>query len=655
METDKKVKLSILIATCDRPEMLDACVKSLLIQKPENTYEIIILDQTDTRKQTISFPNEPAVKIVKCDFKNKSCALNRGVGLALADYIAVIDDDCVADKRWIDSMYKVLQDERDAIITGRVVAGNKEGNALQSRLHDNLTKRVVYQKRKVTPIFKLSGCNFGFHRMMYKAIGPFDERFGPGSVFKSADDNEWSYRALHLGLQLIYTPWVVVTHRSWRNHQDDTQLMKDYGFASGAFFRLILNNSKSDFLYHSYQLWRWLFKIILFSFSLHEIRNHINYGVFFLRGFLTYHHDVKNKEIVDCIFVLSPGKYIGGAERYTQSLAHEFYKCHHLNVIIAISHNQRFYSECKADSVPSIYLGNTLGEASFALSRLLKDIVVKSIISNGYHSSYTVFLARCRNLFKNSECKFIDIKHGWITTNVPERLKTFLDKLTAILYDYIILVNPLMENGVWCISKKKKVFIPSGISIKENITRERQKSNLLKVLIIGRIAEEKNFGLVIEALSYIPKNLWWLTVVGNGSNTDNLRQTISKNNIDDRVQFLGYQRNIEQFYQNADLLIISSVSEGCPLVALEAMVNEVLVLSTDVGYMPTLLDDNRGFLVSKNIAPKELSKKIEEIAMLNNGTVHQILQRARNYIYEHHNLAKNAEIFKNLIFNLTNS
>lgn len=655
METDKKVKLSILIATCNRPEMLKACIESLLIQKPENPYEIIILDQSDTRKQTISFSNESMVRMIKCDFKNKSRALNKGVGLALADYIAVIDDDCIADKQWIDSMYKALQEERDIIITGRVVAGDREKNALQSRLHDNLTERVVYQKRKVTPIFKLSGCNFGFCRMVYKTVGLFDERFGPGSIFKSADDNEWSFRALRLGFQLVYTPWAVVTHRSWRDNQEDTQLMRDYGFASGAFFRLILKNSKLDFLYHSYQLWRWLFKIILFSFSLHEIRNHINYGVFFLQGFLTYHHDVKNKKIVDCIFVLSPGKYIGGAERYIQNLVHEFYKYHHLNVIIAISHNQGFYSECKTDSVPSIYLGNTLGEASFALSRLLEDMAVKSIISNGYHSSYVVFLARCRNLFKNSECKFIDIKHGWITTNASEQLKTFFDKLTAILYDYIILVDPLMKKGAWYFSKKKRIFIPSGIPIKENLMSEKQKSNPLKVLIIGRIAEEKKFGLVIEALSYIPKNLWRLTVVGNGSNTDNLRQTVSKNNIGDRVQFVGYQRNVEQFYQNADLLIISSVSEGCPLVALEAMVNGVLVLSTDVGYMPTLLDDNRGFLVSRDITSKELAGKIGEIVMLDNEIVNQILQRARNYVYEHHNLAKNAEIFKNLIPNLTNA
>ena len=283
MKTNKKVKISILIATYNRPEMLSICVKSLLIQKPKNPYEIIILDQSDNQKQIISFSNKPVMRIVKCDFKNKSRALNKGIELALADYIAIIDDDCIADKQWIDSMCRVLQKEQNAIITGRVVAGKKEKYALQSRLHDSLTERIVYQKRKITPIFKLSGCNFGFHRTTYKTVGLFNENFGPGSIFKSADDNEWSYRALYLGLKLVYTPDIIVIHRSWRDSQEDIRLMKNYGYATGAFFRLILKNSKSDFLYHGYQLWQWLLKTILYSFSLYEIRNHINYVIFFFR------------------------------------------------------------------------------------------------------------------------------------------------------------------------------------------------------------------------------------------------------------------------------------------------------------------------------------------------------------------------------------
>lgn len=654
MKTTKGVNLSILVATCNRSEMLDACVRSLLIQKPKNSYEIIVLDQSDIiQKETTLFSSEPTIKIVRCSFRNKSRALNQGVKLASANYIAVIDDDCIADKQWIDSMYRALKREPTTIITGRVIAGDKEKNATRSRLHDNLTERVVYQKHKITPIFKLSGCNFGFNRTIYKIIGQFNESFGPGSIFKSADDNEWSYRALRLGLRIIYTPEVIVIHRSWRGSQNDVQLMENYGYATGAFFGSILKSSKFDFLYHSAQLWRWLLKTIFLSFNFHEIRSHINYGVSFFWGFFAYYHQIEDKNVFDCIFVLSPGKYIGGAEHYVRNLACELYKQHRLNILIAISHNQNFYSECKTDNISSVYLGDTLKEASLGLSRLLTNVKIKTVISNGYHSSYVVFLARYRNLFRNGDCKFIDIKHGWIKTNLSERLKTFFDKLITISYDYAVIVNPLMENELRYVSKKKLLFVPSGISMKKIIAHKRQISNPLKILLIGRIAEEKRFGLVLEALSCIPKNLWQLTIVGDGPKTDELQWIAFQNGIGDRVRFTGYQPDVKQFYQTADLLIISSVSEGCPLVAIEAMAYRVLVLSTSVGYMPTLLNEQRGFLVGANITSGEMSEKIKEIIKLDSVIINQIVSNAWNYVYEHHNLCKNAEIFKSLIFKPT--
>lgn len=649
MERNKQVKISILVATCNRPEMLNTCLKTLLIQKTKIPYEIIILDQSDTEKRLDFLPNQQKVRVIVCDFKNKSRALNLGIKIASADYIVIIDDDCLADKYWIDSIYNALQkEEQNSIITGRVIAGNKEKDAMRSRLHDAFEERIVFKKNKITPIFKLSGCNFGFPKAIYKRVGLFNENFGPGSVFKSSDDNEWAYRALNLGFQIVYEPKAVVIHRSWRNNEEDIRLLKDYGYAAGAFFKLIFKNSKLDFLYHGIQLWWWLLKTILFSFNIHEIVSHIYYGLFFCRGFLKYHYFDK---FYDYIFVLSPGKYIGGAERYIQNLVKELQKQNKFNIIVAVSHNHKFYLECKGH-ISCIYLGNTLKEASTRLSYFLKNNQAKAVISNGYHSSYLVFLARLRNLLQDSRCKFIDIKHGWITTNFTEFFKTFLDKLTAIFYDFVILVNPSMKRNLWFINAKKLIFIPSGIPVENNfIHKQLKKVSPLKILLVGRLAEEKCFELVIEALSYIPKILWQLTVVGDGPKFDTLRQLAIQNNVYDRINFMGYQKNVTPFYQKADLLIISSINEGCPLVALEAMASGVLVLSTNVGYMPKLLSNGRGILVDVNITALELSKKIKEIIDLDYKQKEQMLNNARLFVYNNHNLNRTVEIFKSFTHN----
>jgi len=363
---------------------------------------------------------------------------------------------------------------------------------------------------------------------------------------------------------------------------------------------------------------------------------------------------LNDKKAIDCVFILSPGKYAGGAERYVQNLAHELYVAHNTSVIIAVSHNREFYLRCKSTEIPTLYLGDTLKEASLALSRILNDLEIKAVISNGYHSSYLSFLSRCRSLFRERQCKFIDVKHGWITTNFQECLKTFLDKLIASSHNFVILVDPSMKRKLWWISEKRLCFIPSGVKVKRKVIGQRRGNSLFKILLIGRLSEEKRYGLALKALAKLKDRKWRLIIVGDGPEKDSLKQIVFEEGLNNRVHFAGYQHDVESFYHSTNLLVISSVSEGCPLVALEAMAHGVPVLSTSVGYMTTLLSGQRGFLVDINVTPENLSWQAKDIIALDSRAINQILHNARNYINRYHNLGKSAEIFKSLIFGSTN-
>lgn len=628
--------------------MLKMCVQSLIAQQTKIPYEIIILDQSDIKKLGASF-SSPLVKLVCCDFKNKSRALNLGVRLALSNYIAVIDDDCIADKNWVEKICRALdKNGSSSIITGRVIAGHQEEGARLSRLHDDITKEVTFKKRLITPIFKLSGCNFGFYKKILEIVGSLNENLGPGSPFKSSDDNEWSYRALNFGFSIVYAPEAIITHRSWRDAVEDLKLMKDYGYAAGAFFKIIFQNSKLDFLYHVSQLYWWLLKNIIFSFDAYEIRTHASYALFFYKGFLRY--KIPEKDSINYLFVLSPGKYIGGAERYIQEFSEELQK-REKKVIIAISHNRNFYMEC-SKHFPSLYLGNTLSDASIALASILKNKNITAVISSGYHSSYLVCLARLRNIFQHKSLKFVDIKHGWITTNLSEQIKTFFDRLLSNFYDLIVVVDPQMKDQLRLVNSSKKVFIPSAIPIRQPVIHKQCADGFLKILLVGRLAREKRFDLVLKALSIIPRDLWQLTIVGDGPNLELLKNVARSHNIYTKINFAGYQEDALPFYRNADLLIISSVNEGCPLVALEAMESGVLVLSTRVGYMPILLDKNRGFLADADITVEGLAKKIKEIMSLDQEFKNQILSMAYDFVRQQHNLSKNVEFFLNYITQL---
>jgi hypothetical protein len=629
--------------------MLESCVGSLLAQKTNIPFEIVVLDQSSPRFGGVPRSKKPPVRVIACDFKNKSRALNMGVNSASADLLAVIDDDCLADEGWIDSIYGALRSKEGShsVVTGRVIAGDKEnGSSVRSRLNDVSDARKVFEKGAVTPIFKLSGCNFGFDREVYDEVGPFNERLGPGSPFKSSDDNEWQYRFSSSGIRLVYEPEAVVVHRSWRNAEEDASLLGDYGYAAGAFFKAIYENSKLDFFCHGIGLWWWLLKNIFFSFDLHEIGAHIRYGLAFWLGFLDYR--VNPGKTFDYVFVLSPGKYIGGAERYVQNMAKELERKGSSNFVIAISHNFRFYSECKK-SFRALYLGDTLGKASAELASFLKKNGAGAVVSNGYHSLFLVSISRLMNAFRSKESLFVDIKHGWIDNGPSDRFITVLDKLASVFPDVVVLVNPSMKKDLWFVNERKIVHIPSGVEIPENSVRKGPKRASLKILLVGRLAEEKRFDSVIRALISIRNRPWELTVVGDGPKLEDLRRLSARGGLGDRIRFTGYREDTGSFYEDADLLIISSASEGLPLVALEAMVRGVLVLSTRVGYMPELLANGRGFLLDAGAADEKLADKITEVSDLDDGTKMEVLRRAKRFVSENHDIRRSTETFEDVL------
>ena len=247
---------SVLIPTCNRPQMLRDCLESMQ-QQSCAPREIIVLDQSDDNR-TLLLCDYFEVTYLRVPWKNKSVALNLGVEVSRGKYICVIDDDCIADSNWIKSLAKAFISTQKRVITGRVLAGPLESGAVRSRLHDELDKPTIFKKNLITPIFILSGCNFGFEREIIKEVGRFNENFGPGSKYMSSDDNEWAYRVLKTGHTIYYEPTAIVVHRSWRSADQDREHMRTYGFAAGAFIAKVFSVSKVDGTYHLLKILQWL-------------------------------------------------------------------------------------------------------------------------------------------------------------------------------------------------------------------------------------------------------------------------------------------------------------------------------------------------------------------------------------------------------------
>jgi D-inositol-3-phosphate glycosyltransferase len=133
-----------------------------------------------------------------------------------------------------------------------------------------------------------------------------------------------------------------------------------------------------------------------------------------------------------------------------------------------------------------------------------------------------------------------------------------------------------------------------------------------RLLFVGRLAPQKNAGLLIDALARCTTDCH-LLVVGDGEERDALRARVVELDLQDRVTFRGSLsgRSLVEAYQRSDALVLPSRKESTGLVLLEAMACGVPVVGTRVqGITETVGAD--GILVEPE--PGALAMAIDRLA-----------------------------------------
>ncbi|WP_438853783.1 glycosyltransferase [Agromyces sp. M3QZ16-3] len=89
-----------------------------------------------------------------------------------------------------------------------------------------------------------------------------------------------------------------------------------------------------------------------------------------------------------------------------------------------------------------------------------------------------------------------------------------------------------------------------------------------------------------------------LTVIGDGPERERLRDAADRAGLEDSVAFVGYRAHAADAFAEASLTLLTSTSEGAPLVLLEAMARGCVPVAYDVPYGPAdvIEDGVTGFL-----------------------------------------------------------
>ena len=253
-----------------------------------------------------------------------------------------------------------------------------------------------------------------------------------------------------------------------------------------------------------------------------------------------------------------------GIEQHVNELTLNLEQESGIDVIIIC--NEEIASKFDSSSIEVI--NNFSRRSPIGLIKLLLKIhKIKPDIIHTHGSKTTSIINLIKKIFK---IKHVATAHGIKNKTSAYKKATRLITVSQIAKESIDASSVVINN-----------WYPPIVQGKKSLNNDF-------VLAVGRLEKVKGFDLLIKSWVNIKEDL---IIIGSGKEYDSLTNLITKNNLGTKVQIIAEmsQEELTNYYKKASMLIISSRSEGGPRVALEALYQEIPVISTNVGHMPEIL------------------------------------------------------------------
>jgi colanic acid/amylovoran biosynthesis glycosyltransferase len=173
----------------------------------------------------------------------------------------------------------------------------------------------------------------------------------------------------------------------------------------------------------------------------------------------------------------------------------------------------------------------------------------------------------------------------------------------------------------------------------------------LVMLAVGRLHPVKDHAFLVRACRLLKDRdvPFACVIAGDGPQRTAIEALIRDLDLRAEVRLVGHlsRRHLDDHYARADLVVLTSRSEGIPLVLMEAMANGRPVLAPAITGIPELvLDGTNGFLYR----PGSLEDFVARVALVHysQSALGPLGRAARQHVLQHFNREKNLAAFCNL-------
>lgn len=304
--------------------------------------------------------------------------------------------------------------------------------------------------------------------------------------------------------------------------------------------------------------------------------------------------------------VVAPAPF-GGLERVVAGLSREMARRgHEVSLILTLGPDEPRPQWADALSSAGVAVDGVRvgGRAYFAERRGVREALLRRraeiVHTHGYRPD-VVHRATARGL----RLPVLSTAHGFASSGGKGRIYEWLQRRSWRGFDAVVAVSqPLVDRIVASgVPRERVEMIRNGTVISATpllgAAEARERLGLPSGRIVGwvgRLSAEKAPGVAIEALAAAQDRSAILCYIGAGPLEQECRARAQSLGVADRVRFLGTVPDAAPLLPAFDVLLLSSHTEGTPMVVLEAAVARVPVVSTAVGGVPDLLAGDAGWL-----------------------------------------------------------
>jgi glycosyltransferase involved in cell wall biosynthesis len=172
------------------------------------------------------------------------------------------------------------------------------------------------------------------------------------------------------------------------------------------------------------------------------------------------------------------------------------------------------------------------------------------------------------------------------TNDQIERIKNIYDKTYKIIFveesnlSYMRNIFGEYMNGNFCVinnSVDVKSISSNAITLQDRINKLKRKfqtKDKIKFLLVGRLAYQKGFDILIKAVYALTEDIKSrakFDIYGSGTEYLNLTKMIKNRSLSNYIEIHDWVKNVSALFSNYDIFVFPSRTEGLSFTLLEAL------------------------------------------------------------------------------------